>query len=193
LGGVIKRIAIFTVFIAAALLVAGLFGVLHDQISYTVSNEYFTKFKFVQFHLLNSDVPEIVRVATVGFLASWWMGIPLGLLTGAAGFIQRTPAHMSRALALSLGVICAFVLVVALAGLAYGIARTAELDLTNYGGWFIPPELEHPRRFISVGYMHNSAYLGGAAAIPLAWVFHYFYRRRSAHAAQQIAAAGGDP
>ena len=179
----IKRIAIFVVFIAAAMLVAGLFGALHDQISYSVSNEYFTKFKFVQFHLLNSDAPERVRVAAVGFLASWWMGIPLGLLTGVAGFIQRTPAHMSRALALSLGVICTFVLLVALVGLAYGMFRTAQLDLANYSGWFIPPDLEHPRRFISVGYMHNSAYLGGAAAIPLAWVFHFLYRRLSAHAA----------
>jgi hypothetical protein len=182
-GGVIRRIAIFLVFIAAAMLVAGLFGALHDQISYSISNEYFTRFKFVQFHLQNAEVPERVRVAAVGFLASWWMGIPLGLLTGIAGFMQHTPAHMGRALALSLGVICAFVLLVALAGLAYGMVQTAQLDLANYSGWFIPADLEQTRRFISVGYMHNSAYLGGAAAIPLAWLFHFFYRRSSAHAA----------
>jgi hypothetical protein len=102
---VIKRIAIFAAFIPAALLVAGLFGALHDQISYSVSNEYFTKFKFAQFHLLNPDTPTRLHVAAVGFVASWWMGIPLGLLTGIVGFIQRTPEHMAKALALSLGLI----------------------------------------------------------------------------------------
>jgi len=86
-------------------------------------------------------------------------------------------------LALSLGVICMFVLLVALAGLAYGLFRASQPDLANYGGWFIPPDLEHPRRFIGVGYMHNSAYLGGAAAIPLGWLFHVFYRQMSAPAA----------
>lgn len=175
---VIRRIAIFAAFCAAALLVAGLFGALHNQISYTVSAEYFTRFKFIQFHLMDPEVPERLRAATVGFRASWWMGIPLGLLTGVAGFIQRTPGHMGRALALSLGVICAFVLLFALAGLAYGAVRTMHLDLAQYYAWFIPPGLEHPRRYVSTGYMHNSAYLGGVAVIPVAWAFHVWYRRR---------------
>ena len=176
----IKRIAIFAAFLVAAVVVAGLFGALHDQISYSISNEYFTSFKFVQFRLLHLDAPERMRVAAVGILASWWMGIPLGFLTGIAGFIQRTPEHMARALAWSLVLICGFVLLVALAGLAYGVVQTAPLDLAYYyGQWFIPTGLEHPRRFICVGYMHNSAYLGGAAAIPMAWLFHSIYRTRT--------------
>jgi hypothetical protein len=77
---------------------AGLFGALHDQMSYTVSSEYFAKFKFIQFHLLDPGVPERIRAAKVGFLASWWMGIPLGVLCGSAGFVQRSPALMLRAL-----------------------------------------------------------------------------------------------
>ncbi len=32
----------------------------------------------------------------VGFLASCWMGIPIGLLVGAAGFIHRGPRQMLR-------------------------------------------------------------------------------------------------
>ena len=181
-----RKIHILWVFIALAMLVAGVFGVVHDQISYTFSNEYFTKFKFIQFRLLDDTVPERLRVAEVGFLASWWMGIPLGALTGVAGFIHPTEQQMRKALLLSLALIAGFAMAFALAGLAYGFAQTTTLDLQNYQGWYLPQNLEHPRNFVCVGYMHNAAYLGGAAAVPVAWLFH-FLRRRS-----QRPGVGGD-
>ena len=177
------KLAAFVTFIVLAVLTAGAFGALHDQISYTVSSEYFTKFKFLQFHLLNPDVPERVRAAIVGFRASWWMGIPLGLLAGVAGFIHPNATQMLRALLLSLAVISGFTLIFALAGLTYGYFQTGSLSLGNYRGWFIPPNLVHPRNFICAGYMHNSAYLGGLLAIPVAWIFHIYYRRLAARAA----------
>lgn len=175
-----SKLVTFFAFLVLAVLAAGAFGVIHDQISFTVSHEYFTKFKFLQFHLLEADVPERLRVAQVGFLASWWMGIPLGLLAGAAGFFHPSASQMRRALLLSLGVITSFALVFALAGLMYGYFQTTNLDLNDYVGWYVPATLEHPRNFICVGYMHNSAYIGGAAAIPVAWLFHVLYRRRHA-------------
>ena len=175
-----KKIAIFLLFLPAAALVAGLFGAAHDQISYAVSPEYFTKFKFIQFRLLDAEVPDRIRTATVGFLASWWMGIPLGILCGLAGFLQRTPAIMARALAWSLPVIAIFTLIVALAGLAYGWWQTETIDVSNYRGWFVPPNVADLRRFLCAGYMHNSAYLGGALSIPAAWLFHLIVRARVA-------------
>jgi hypothetical protein len=92
------RLQSFVLFMVLALLTAGIFGALHDQISYTVSHEYFTRFKFFQFGLLDPAVPERLRAAQVGFLASWWMGIPLGLLAGVAGFMHRDPIRQRRAL-----------------------------------------------------------------------------------------------
>ena len=172
-----RKLAVFAMFLVLAVLTAGAFGALHDQISYTVSYEYFTRFKFLEFRLLDPEVPERLRAAMVGVLASWWMGIPLGLLAGAAGFIQPTATQMLRALLLSLAVITGFTLLFALAGLVYGYSQTAHLDLRNYAGWFIPRNLVHPRNFICAGYMHNSAYLGGLLAIPVAWAFQIYYRR----------------
>ena len=155
-----------------------MFGAIHDQISYSVSSEYFTKFKFIQFHLLDADVPERIRAAKVGFLASWWMGIPLGVLCGLAGFIQRDSIRMRHALIWSLPVIVSFTLAVALAGLAYGWHQTETIDLADYRNWFIPPEIVERRRFLCAGYMHNAAYLGGALSIPVAWFFHLVSRLR---------------
>ena len=74
-----QKILVYLVFIAVAIVAAGLYGVLHNQISYTVSPEYFTRFKFVQFGLTELELPERVRASMVGFQASWWMGIPIGM------------------------------------------------------------------------------------------------------------------
>src|SRR5262249_38603499 len=138
-------------------------------------NEYFTKFKFIQFGLQYWAAPDRTRAAVVGFMASWWMGLPLGIFCGAAGLMQRSASLMLRSLAWSLPVIASFTLVVALVGLSYGWFATASIDLAQYRGWFIPPNITGLRR---AGYMHNSAYLGGALSIPLAWIFHWGYRRR---------------
>jgi hypothetical protein len=177
----VAKLRFFAAYVVLALVAAGLFGALHDQISYTVSQEYYTRFKFLQFSLLDPAVPERLRAAWVGFLASWWMGIPLGVLTGLAGFVQRTPQQMWRALLLTLPLVMGFTLVVALIGLVYGFSQTAKLDPAAYQGWYLPQDLVHVRSFLCAGYMHHAAYLGGVLAIPGAWIFHAVFRRVSAH------------
>jgi hypothetical protein len=174
-----KKIGIFVLFLPAAMLVAGLFGIIHDEISYSVSNEYFTKFKFIQFRLLDTNLPDRFRAGQVGFLTSWWMGIPLGILCGLAGFIQRSPSLMRHALIWSLPVTVTFTFAIALAGLVYGWCRTETIDLASYRGWFIPADVNELRRFLCAGYMHNAAYLGGSLSVPVAWLFHLIFRARN--------------
>lgn len=56
-------------------LVAGLYGILHDQVTYTISPEYFTRMKFDQFRAADFGFPNRVFVAEIGFLATWWVGL----------------------------------------------------------------------------------------------------------------------
>jgi hypothetical protein len=167
----------FIQFLPLAMLAAGVFGAFHDQISYTVSSEYYTKFKFPMFGLVDAGIPDRLRAAEVGFLASWWMGIPIGLLAGPAGFIQRTPPQMFRALMWCLAVMTGFTMAFALGGLVTGFFETSHLDLADFRDWYIPDGLEHPRRFLCAGSMHNAAYMGGAISILVAWVFNILFRR----------------
>ncbi|MEI6520303.1 MAG: hypothetical protein WCO98_09755 [bacterium] len=171
-----EQILIIIAYLVLTIAAAGLFGAIHDQISYTVSPEYYTQFKFYQFNLHNEAIPERIRAAQVGFLASWWMGIPLGLLTCLAGFIHKTPALMRRALLWSLPVIIAFVLAVSLCGLVYGFIKTAHLDMRDFNNWIIPHGVINIRNFLCVGTMHEAAYFGGALSITAAWTFHFIYR-----------------
>ncbi len=168
----------YVLHLGLAVLASGLFGALHDQISYSVSSEYFTLFKFYQFDLLDGRLPERWRVANVGFRASWWMGIPLGLLTGLPGFMQPTAKQMRRALLQTIVLIMSFTLSVALLGLGYGYLQTINYHIADYQGWFIPAGLQQTRQYLCVGYMHEAAYLGGLLAIPVAWLYQFWLLAR---------------
>ncbi len=176
---VVKKLLVYGLIVVLAVLLAGLYGIAHNQISYTVAPEYFTKFKFRQFGFNDTPLPRRVRASMVGFLASWWMGIPIGLLVGAAGFIHRGHRRMLRVTLWSLLVAVGFTLLFGLGGLIYGYVQTAHIDLAEYRQWYIPYDVTDLRRFLCAGYMHNSSYLGGVLAIPVAWVFHIVVRVRT--------------
>ena len=167
-----KKFVIYLVLVALAIVAAGLYGIVHNQISYTVAPEYFTKFKFHQFGLTNTSLPDRVRASMVGFLASWWMGIPIGLLVGAAGFIHRDHREMFRVTLWSFLVVIGFTLLFGFGGLLYGYHRTVHINISDYRGWFIPDDVTNLRRFLCAGYMHNSSYFGGTLAIFVAWIYH---------------------
>ena len=174
-----KKLLVYVLLVLIAVVLASLYGIIHNQISYTVSPEYFTRFKFQQFGFVDMPLPERVRASMVGFLASWWMGIPIGLLVGAAGFIHKGHRRMFKVSVWSFGVVVAFTLLFGLCGLFYGYLQTTTINVSEYGGWFIPKDVVNLRRFLCAGYMHNSSYLGGVLAIVAAWVFQIMVKRRT--------------
>jgi hypothetical protein len=180
----LKKFGVYVLIVVLGVLTAGLYGILHNQISYTVAPEYFTKFKFIQFGFTDMPLPERVRASMVGFLASWWMGIPIGVLVGAAGFIHPGYRRMLRVSLWSMLVTVAFTLLFGLGGLLYGYFETARIDPANYRDWYVPDDLTNPRRFLCAGYMHNASYLGGVLAIFVAWAFHLVVRLKTTDSGQ---------
>jgi hypothetical protein len=177
-----KKLAAYVGLVLAAIAVAAAYGILHDQASFTVSPEYFTRFKFPMFGLAQSPMPNRFNASVVGFEASWWMGIPIGLLVGAAGFMQPGWREMVRVTLKSYGVVVATAMLTAAVGLAYGMWRTRHIDLGDYQGWYVPEGLEDTRRFLCAGYMHNSSYLGGLLGIVAAWAYQLRVRLGTARA-----------
>jgi hypothetical protein len=172
-----KKLGVFILLVLIAIAMSGLYGIIHNQISYTVSPEYFTKFKFRQFGLANSPLPERIRASMIGFLASWWMGIPIGILIGLTGFMHEGYRRMFKVSMWSFLVVVAFTLLFGLCGLLFGWLQTRSINIADYQTvWFIPDDVVDLRRFLCAGYMHNSSYLGGMLAILVAGIFHLVVR-----------------
>lgn len=143
-------------------MLGGVYGIIHDQLTYTISPEYYTRFKFYQFgfvdygmeaHFENPRIP----VSAVGFLATWWMGIPIGIIMALVGLRHKEAKQMFSISLKAIAIILLVAFAVGLIGLAVGKLYLADKGVS----WYIPENLIDPKNFIAVGSMHNFSYIGG--------------------------------
>lgn len=152
----------------AGALIAGAYGIVHDQVTYTISPEYFTKLKFKQFHYADFGLGDRIFVATIGFLATWWVGFI------AAWFLaRRLVPNQSRADALRqirTGFLCVFAFGFgsALMAYGYGLWRGPDADY-SWWMWAIQQyEIKDHWAFVRVAYIHNASYCGGLIGLIVA-------------------------
>jgi len=160
-----------------AAIVAGIYGVIHDQVSYSFSHEYFTRLKFQQFGIPWAYQSPRLGAAYVGFLATWWMGVLVFLLLGLFGFMFPTPKLMAINLARSFLVVVVIAFLTGLSGLAYGYIQVDETTIAAYMLW-LRPGVTEPIQFVRVGFMHNASYLGGVTGLVGGIIFLVWSRLR---------------
>lgn len=160
-----SRIMIFLLLMGLAALAAAIFGAVHNQLSFTVGPDYFYEIKFRQFGIAEA-LPDRVGAAIVGVLASWWMGVLVGL---PAFFFGLFAVPVARAyFAAGIGAIGFVILLTtsfAALGLFAGVLLTGNpiLDFIP-----IPPGAE-PADIQRAGLMHDASYLGGAVGAIVAF------------------------
>jgi hypothetical protein len=156
----LPKIALFPVLLVAACLVAGLYGALHNQISYTVSPAYFHVYKFDQFDIPD-DIPGRLGAAVVGFRASWWMGILIGVPVLIIGMVMPDwKTYVSRSLIAFVVVACT-ALLVGVAALVHACFTITEPSVSGYLNLRGADELA----FVRARTMHDFSYSGGFAGI----------------------------
>lgn len=151
-------------------LVGGAYCIVHDQITYTISPEYFTKLKFHQFHYANFGFGNRVFASTIGFLATWWVGLI------AAWFLaRRLIPNQSRQTAyrqIRNGIICifAFGLSFGILGFIYGLWRGPSADYSSWEWAIQKYDIADTWSFVRVAYIHNAGYVGGAMGLIVALI-----------------------
>ncbi|MHB9296513.1 hypothetical protein PilKf_02286 [Pillotina sp. SPG140] len=141
--------------------VAAGYGFVHNQISYSISTEYYTAFKFGQF-----SIPPAVQnrfgAGIVGIRATWWVGLIAGTVLIPLGLIIPSQQAYMRALvrALIIMLVCAFL--IGIGGAIYGLAVFSPDNLPPL---VIPSGVLDPVRFSIVGTMHNCGYMGGIVGL----------------------------
>src|SRR3954463_4822555 len=97
-------IAIVFLCMAAAVI----YGILHDQVTARICVEYFT---IGHPPVFGTDDPTLLRLGW-GVIATWWVGLILGVLLAVASragpWPKRSAAHLLRPLIIMLSVVGAF-------------------------------------------------------------------------------------
>lgn len=151
----------FIFILLASIAIASCFGILHDQVTYTISPEYYTRFKFIMFRLTEEGVPlqmnHRLGAILIGIKATWWVGMIIGLFY-AFMLIRIKREHLIRELYFKTIAITFFITIIcSVIGYFYG-----RFYLINTGvDWYLPQNLQDINSFICVGSIHNASYLGG--------------------------------
>jgi hypothetical protein len=151
--------------------VAGAYGTVHDQISYAISPEYFTKMKFRQFHWADVGLPPRAFASEVGFLATWWVGLIAGWFAARAGLAELPPAVRGRCTARCFGIALTITPLVGLAAALLGYAVTQTGDLSAWAEWQFLFGLDDLPGFVIVAYLHWGGYLGALLGLIAAVVY----------------------
>jgi hypothetical protein len=157
-------------------LISGFYGVVHDQITYSISPEYFTRMKFEQFRAADFGFPERMFVAEIGFLATWWVGFFGGWFLGRIA-VPVWPARQAwKHVMVGLVVMSGIAVLAGAVGFGLGLVQqeigpmwigmTDELGVLDV------------RAFMRVGYIHNAGYLGGLTGLVAAIVMLLGMKRR---------------
>lgn len=161
---ILQKIAVYCVMFFLAAVIASIYGMLHNQVSYTFSEEYFTQFKFKQFGVFWAAQTPRAGAAYIGALATWWMGCLFFVVLGFLGFLFHSPLQMAINLSKSFLVVMIVALLTGFIGLAVGYYQVNEQTISQYIQW-VKPGVTNPIQFVRVGFMHNASYWGGLTGL----------------------------
>jgi len=167
-------------------ILAGVYGAIHDQVSYSISEEYFTKVKFHQFSYADFGLHPRIFAAEVGFLASWWVGMIVAWFLARLGLTELPKPPRRACIVRAFSIVFLTAIVVGAGGLVVGMVRTSIGDLRAWEAWQRALELTNLRGFVIVAHLHDVSYLGGLLGLIAAAI--YVRRNVRRYQAQQAAA-----
>jgi hypothetical protein len=159
-----------------ASLTASLYGILNDQVTVTLSPEYFTVFKHRQFQPLLSllgltDAPLRIRALVIGAASSWWFGAIAGLLLSVAGCNGSMPPLSLRTLLKCVGFLLLTTLGASLLGgllgMFVGCIAAPGNHVTPLAVLMVGWGIRDYQSAILVGCWHTGGYLGGILGLLL--------------------------
>jgi len=180
-----KKIVILILTVLITPILAGVYGIIHDELIYSISPEYFTKLKFPQFGI-DPDFSDRSGLLLSGWLSTWWAGLVIGIVLGSVGLMHRTPRMLKI---ISESILLAFVIVfiVELIGLAFGGLFLPERS----AGIILSESLNNKKDFIAVTTMHGFSHVGGIAGLVAGILFQIRQRRRVQYIRQERIAEPG--
>lgn len=184
----LKQLPILLALAALGAVIAGAYGIIHDQITYSISQEYFTKFKFRQFSHTDFGFPVRVRVAEIGFLATWWVGFIAGWFLARYAVRHLPPNRVIGHVLTGFWMILGCALISGFLGWAAGFYWLRGDHLDSWEDWQLRLNLTDLRNFAIVGYIHGGGYLGALLGL----IAGIFYLKKKSGPARESASSTED-
>ena len=157
-----KKIKSFIKILLFSILIAGSYGIIHDLITSSICPEYYTKFKFFQFGIMDDyqrsfrgSLPLMASI--VGFLATWWFGLLIGFILSVFGLVFKLEERFFEITLKSIFLVIIVAFSCSFFAFVFGYLNP------NYNLSYNPYEQKiiEIRQFNLVGLIHNFSYLGG--------------------------------
>jgi hypothetical protein len=157
-------------------LLGGIYGMIHDLLTYSISSEYFTRMKFEQFSHVDIGLPPQLFAAQIGFIAAGAVGLAAGW------FVARTTVPVWPAREALQKAVRAFLLMLLIAAAAAVAGYVIGLK-TGVGGMLwndlcVSLGISDVPAFLQVALIHTTGYAGALSGLIVA-IFHL--RRASRH------------
>jgi hypothetical protein len=158
-------LAIIGLSVAAAIT----YGIIHDQITARICVEYFT---IGHARMIDTDSPAVLGLYW-GTVATWWVGLPLGIGLAIAARMGRRPKLVAKDLVPSLLRLLTTMFVIAfVAGvIGYLTTKAGVFKLVEPLAKRMPPDRHVP--FLICGWAHSASYvagiIGGATLWRITW------------------------
>ena len=175
-----KKASVFIVSILLSVITAIFYGIVHNQFTYTISDEFFTKLMFERFGFVQygQDTPRLTA-SIIGAWSTWWMGLIAGFIFATIGLFHSDVKQMIQSIKGATLITLVTSLLVGLIGLCYGFLGFSRLNSTCC----FPLEVHNVKNFLAVLEMHSFSYVGGVLGLFLAifWQIKEIRRNKRFH------------
>jgi hypothetical protein len=167
-----KRFSLFLFFILISPVIAGLYGILVDEISYVLDSEFYTKFRFRQ--LPFPEKGGIWEVAVMGWNNSWRLGFLVGLPLSIIGLFHRDEVRMRHYVSKSFLI----TLITTIISGFIGILSARYILTEKVSGWTLPDGLSDPSSFMVIETFNNFNSMGATVGMLLAILWQLRQKRK---------------
>lgn len=154
------RIFFFIVLIVAGVLLACIYGIVHDQLTYLISPEFYTKIRFPQYNIHSNAARW--GVSLVAIYSSWKIGFIFSIIITAMGAIHNYTKLFVKYTVEAYLVVATTTSIISFVGYLLELSK----DNINNGN------------FLMVQSIHNFTYIGGIIGMFLGLCWH-FYRKKT--------------
>ncbi len=155
-----NKLLIIAPWVVLGVVVAGLYGIANNQVTYTLSPEFYREYKFLSFGVQDIPGSDRLRVAAVGWLASWWVGLVIGVIITLPGIFS-----------FNADIKWLFFLYVAIIFSGCFLGGLGAYLWSNYGNVpFVLLSLNKGHLYNHVGFIHVGVYVGAAFGLIVAFI-----------------------